>query len=133
MFLGTVDRTDLEGQEVRVRFRDVRRLRGAPVDSVFADRSDCTYSLVAGKRYLIVPDRRSDGRLTVRQCDLTQPVENAQDTLEYCRGCRPRSACVSAGPRKETAGYASPRRPLNARGTDPDMHLGVARERRELH
>ena len=31
VFLATVDGTDIEGRDVRIRFRDVRRLRGAPV------------------------------------------------------------------------------------------------------
>jgi carboxypeptidase family protein len=67
-----------------VHLHDVHAVKGAPQDLLVAEVSgseDCYYKLDQGHRYLIVAERRSDGRLAPSH--LTRPLENSAGLRAY--------------------------------------------------
>lgn len=95
VFEATVDRIEgkslpqadplvLAPDERLVYFREVRPVQGAPqevlVSEVFGSE-DCSYRFRVGRRYLVVAERRTDGRLT--PTDLTRPVEESAGVRAY--------------------------------------------------
>jgi protocatechuate 3,4-dioxygenase beta subunit len=95
VFEATVDRIEgkslpqadplvLAPDERLVYVREVRPVQGAPqevlVSEVFGSE-DCSYRFRVGRRYLVVAERRADGRLT--PSDLTRPVEESAGVRAY--------------------------------------------------
>ena len=69
----------------RVRFAEVRHVRGAATDVAFTGppESSCSYEFKAGERYFVVAGKDDRGRAFVSLCGLTRRASDAALLLQY--------------------------------------------------